>query len=737
MVSSSLDGTTLNGGEKLSSQNNYSNGGDASLGGDRGRRAEAPQGLNTSSKVPESSEKRRSLLASPISPPQTPTSPTMGNSHSKAGNFARMLKQKITPSHKKTKNTPAPLTTPSVPTSPTTEQPKEMHMLSPTDTTYTSHNGDPDRERKWDPRATANSFRSHNPSISTGPRTPAGNPDDYESRSSFSPNGHSPAPPRSPIHIIPDETIEKEIGRRWILNLSLHFRDRSYKEKFFVTYLQESETGPVYRRLTISCDYRDAEKNSLEEQLSQMRFQKDKSAKIYKTIRDSLRDVKFYDTATNLKLETVNGGLHINVTEDHNEIIPYPHISVVTPLKCQLIREGDLTFDSHLSGYVYKVKWQGKTYIKKEIPGPHTVDEFLYEINALFACHGASNVIAFGGVVVDDKEERVRGLLIDYAARGALIDIIYDDRDLLSWELREKWAGQIIQGLSEIHEAGYVQGDFTLSNIVVDDQDNAKIIDINRRGCPVGWEPPELAPMIESFQRIAMYIGVKSDLYQLGMVLWALAMVHDEPELEERPLGFAADEEKQEIPEWYRNMVYDCLQDRPQSRPSAKELLQRFQTFARRGSCPQIADAEPPPEIYGNVNSNGYSNNHDFFRLPIPYPPAPPSLSSNSHSHSQTYPYPSTSSAASDTYVKVSPPLRSKESEGVGSVYSVESGVVKVGSSHPERVDSGFCEGGESEDEGRGGRKSLVGLGLAGVDKLPEIRDASPMGGPREREGTV
>src|SRR5690606_26309969 len=110
----------------------------------------------------------------------------------------------------------------------------------------------------------------------------------------------------------------------------------------------------------------------------------------------------------------------------------------------------------------------------------------------------------------------------------------------LEWSLREKWAKQIIEGLSEIHEAGYVQGDFTLSNIVVDHNDDVKIIDINRRGCPVGWEPPELNPMIEGFLRIAMYIGVKSDLYQLGMVLWALAYQNDEPEYarQDRQLGF-------------------------------------------------------------------------------------------------------------------------------------------------------------------------------------------------------
>src|SRR5699024_4448772 len=132
------------------------------------------------------------------------------------------------------------------------------------------------------------------------------------------------------------------------------------------------------------------------------------------------------------------------------------------------------------------------------------------------------DVIQFYGVVVDDREEHVTGLLISYASRGALIDVIYDNHHSLPWPTREKWARQIVGGLSEIHEAGFVQGDFTLSNIVIDDNDDAKIIDINRRGCPIGWEPPEATPLVDSNQRISMYIGVKSDLYQLGMVLWAL-----------------------------------------------------------------------------------------------------------------------------------------------------------------------------------------------------------------------
>ncbi|KAI1775223.1 hypothetical protein F4818DRAFT_42451 [Hypoxylon cercidicola] len=367
--------------------------------------------------------------------------------------------------------------------------------------------------------------------------------------------------------------INDELERKWILNLSMHFRDKSRREKFFVTYRQDEYE---WRRVTVSLDYRNAPEDSLEKDLLHIKFQREKSAKIYEAIRESLQDIQFYPTVTNLKLQTTEGRLHVHVVEDVNEIITYPTIRMIQHLGCRRIRERDLVFDSHMSGFVYKVRVDGKTLIKKEIPGPDTVDEFLYEVNALNSLRFSQNIIEFYGVVVDDNDESVKGLLINYAEKGALIDVIYDsaeDGNFMPWSLREKWARQIVQGLSDVHEAGFVQGDLTLSNIVIDDENNAKIIDINRRGCPVGWEPPEATPLIDSNQRISMYIGVKSDLYQLGMVLWALATLEDEPEAHRRPLRL---DPEIEVPPWYRMMVEYCLHEDPRVRLQATELLRLF-----------------------------------------------------------------------------------------------------------------------------------------------------------------
>ncbi|EMC93631.1 hypothetical protein BAUCODRAFT_26871 [Baudoinia panamericana UAMH 10762] len=375
------------------------------------------------------------------------------------------------------------------------------------------------------------------------------------------------------------ELVQEEYERCWILNLSMQFRDKSSREKFFVTYAEKPNR---WRRLTVSLDYRTAPEGSLEADLSSLPYQRDKSFRIFEAIRESLPEIEYYDTVTNLKLETAreDGQLHVHVREDANEIIQFPSLSLFQHIDAPLFRDSHLDFIGHLSGFVYKVLANDKVVIKKDIPGRDTVDEFLYEVNALDSLTGCKNVVQLEGLVTDDSGTVVKGVLIAYASNGALVDMLYDyaRSPELPWHRREKWAKQIVTGLSNIHEAGYVQGDFTLSNIVIDTDDNAVIIDINRRGCPVGWEPPELGRLIDSGQRISMCIGVKTDLFQLGMVLWALAEEVDEPERIERPLPAL----HESTPEYYQRVVDACLDGRPQGRTSAKDLLRFFPPSAGR-----------------------------------------------------------------------------------------------------------------------------------------------------------
>lgn len=417
-------------------------------------------------------------------------------------------------------------------------------------------------------------------------------------------------PPDAPASELNDDEIAQELEERWILNLSMHFRDRSPREKFFVTY---AEIPTRWRRVTISCDYRDAPPDSLERDLQSLQHQRDKSARIYEAIRTSLPDIQFYATVTNLRLQTSNDDrLHVHVTEDVNEIIPYPSTNAVQHLDCRRISERHVIFDSHMSGFVYRVRvddpdFENRILIKKEIPSLDSVEEFLYETNALHSLMGMDNVISFEGLVVDEENDVIKGLLIGYAEQGPLVDLIYYFKNTgeLTWRRREKWAREIILGLSQIHEAGFVQGDFTLSNIVVDDNDTAQIIDINRRGCPVGWEPPEIHKMISSGQRISMYIGVKSDLFQLGMVLWALAMEQDEPERQQRPLSVS--QLPSGTPQYFARLTSICLSETPKDRLSATDLLSLFpQDFS--STIPDLV--QPSLDTFRPVLLSISSENH-------------------------------------------------------------------------------------------------------------------------------
>lgn len=446
----------------------------------------------------------------------------------------------------------------------------------------------------------------------TPPRTPA--PDSTH-------DSESPTPSEGSQEDDIDEEIQEELEKRWILNLSMHFRDQSPREKFFLTY---AETPQKWRRITISCDYRDAPPDSLERDLQSLQFQRDKSARIYESIRLSLPDIQFYDTVTNLKLETRDDRLHVHVTEDTHEIIPYPAVQAVQHIKCNHYRESELSFESHMSGFVYKVSVVERDpnghrnvnadsnvsvdrtiWVKKEVPGPDSVEEFLYEINALNDLKNSKSVIKFQGLVVDEEGVSVKGLLIAFAEQGTVVDIIYDHEDDLPWLRRERWAQQIVQGLSEIHEAGFVQGDFTLSNIVIDKHDDAKIIDINRRGCPLGWEPPEISRLVESGRRISMYIGVKSDLFQLGMVLWALAEEVFEPERQQQPLSLR---NAGYIPQYYRNLVDICLSPKPRDRLAASDLLRHFPSTSDNSLHPRSQNQRKSST---SLNSN-FATSQDY-----------------------------------------------------------------------------------------------------------------------------
>lgn len=235
---------------------------------------------------------------------------------------------------------------------------------------------------------------------------------------------------------------------------------------------------------------------------------------------------------------------------------------------------------------------------RKDIPSPGRVGEYLKQIRTLGQLLDCRFVIDLYGVVLSQNGTRITGYLMPFCPGGALVDVIYDNPGGLSWSRREKWAKQIVTGLSQIHDIGTVHGNLTLSSIVLDDDDDIRILGIGTDRVAIGWEPPEVEPVIQANQSVTRYLSLRSDIFQLGMVLWALANQNDEPETLGRPLPVIDD---MGVPAWYKLVVEACLSRDPQQRPHAASLLDFFPSIIYL----DIADIRNNPAL--EASSDGSS----------------------------------------------------------------------------------------------------------------------------------
>lgn len=150
-----------------------------------------------------------------------------------------------------------------------------------------------------------------------------------------------------------------------------------------------------------------------------------------------------------------------------------------------------------------------------------------------------------------------------------------------------------------------------------------------------------------------MFINVKSDIFQLGMVLWALAEQDDEPEHVTR-----TDSEglpritAQDVPSWFEDIIDACLSKQPRDRPSARELLSMFplhprecesRRIARRSSDHSLASHHSHEEFNEPTSAVDWNAVEEFKRgqrKPVDFAP----------SHPTTDPYQFINAATSTEY---------------------------------------------------------------------------------------
>ncbi|OPG09880.1 hypothetical protein B1R27_04145 [Streptomyces sp. GKU 895] len=193
------------------------------------------------------------------------------------------------------------------------------------------------------------------------------------------------------------------------------------------------------------------------------------------------------------------------------------------------------------------------------------------------------------------------------------------------------WGAEICQGLKAAHNAGLIHRDLKPSNIQITHEGHAMILDfgiacfqedqtgvtqITERGAVVGT-PAYMSPE----QCRGEGVGVASDLYSLGCVLYAMLtgrppflgpdmMRRHQSETPLAPQGRRAD-----IPDQLDDLVMDLLEKRVDKRPGIAAVLKRLEGVDERRVRQEFRTGAPP----GHEKPTGPGK-----QAPAPAPPPPP-----------------------------------------------------------------------------------------------------------------
>ncbi|KAI5464247.1 hypothetical protein BGZ63DRAFT_411989 [Mariannaea sp. PMI_226] len=134
------------------------------------------------------------------------------------------------------------------------------------------------------------------------------------------------------------------------------------------------------------------------------------------------------------------------------------------------------------------------------LSGNATVSKVQIGSQIMLKCGGAGIdsranicVARLQGYVKHADSGAIIGLLRDFILSGVHGDTLRDvDVSVVPNEMRRKWANQIRETVDKLHEVGVVWGDGKASNVIIDQLDNAWLIDF-AGGWSKGWVDEELA----------------------------------------------------------------------------------------------------------------------------------------------------------------------------------------------------------------------------------------------------
>lgn len=242
------------------------------------------------------------------------------------------------------------------------------------------------------------------------------------------------------------------------------------------------------------------------------------------------------------------------------------------------INDEELTRDTEISDGVFRVYNHGEQYIHKIVdcpfykPSGFTVSR--RELDNLEYFYGVPNIVKARGVVVStnpymtSKDSNrgliVTGILLPTYPEGSLREVLSENR--LARYAWKKWPIQIGTALNHFHEAKQTHMNIKPSNIAIDSEGDAEIIEISGiGGITREWCSPEIrdeaSPFDLSFEQRRL-----NDIWAYGKLLSEIGL-----HAKDGPFTNTLEQ------------VAECLmQDNCQSRMSLSTAISRLQSTRRR-----------------------------------------------------------------------------------------------------------------------------------------------------------
>lgn len=393
-------------------------------------------------------------------------------------------------------------------------------------------------------------------------------------------------------------------------------------QKYFILY---AENPRLWRRITVSATFDTTQDQSAilgARALGNLEVQIKLLPKLLSNeLITLLPRLELFKSVTSLSLffkedgsgQIVNDSTKTKICEDSVEVEMSREERILNDLKhlkCVQFLERDILVESRISSSRFKVRAGSRTCVERKVPfvnsgtqGENEFHAYFQDLKQLKSMHGYNGVAEFIGVVVDDTRSHLRSYLYEYPVIGSLFTVLMcagSKSETIPWVIREKWAQQIVEAVSEVHSKGLLVGCLMwLHEIGIRADGRIVLAGLRTSQKHFANYNGHMAPELRDASRIDTYalnkmVNYSTEIFQLGFILWKIAehkinvfpgyfcskfkctyrprsmctADHANPvDLPTCPVG---------IPSYFNDIITQCRLPDPHLRPTAYELAEKF-----------------------------------------------------------------------------------------------------------------------------------------------------------------